>query len=77
MAWQDTFPEPIPLQQGGVLVTLKDGGQYLKTVCGTFPDAQLLALAAEALIRASSSGRDEDLQAASEAVLRVVAQSAP
>lgn len=71
MAWQDALPEPIPLHKGGLLLTLKDGGEYLKTVCATFPDAELLTVAAEALIRASNSGRQEDLQAEFVAVHRV------
>lgn len=77
MAWQDAFPEPIPLQNGGQLTSLRDGGNYLRLVCATHPDADLVALAAELLIRAAKSGYTSDIQMAFEAVHRVIARAGP
>jgi hypothetical protein len=58
-------------------VTLRDGGNYLQHVCATHPDAELVALAAELLIRAAKSGHTRDIQIAFEAVHRVIARAGP
>ena len=55
--WGRTFDDPIPLPEGGVLVTLADAGRYIQTLEPAEQEAEAWQTAIRCLIGAAE-GRD-------------------
>lgn len=56
MSWDLTFPEPIPLPRGKLLVTLRDAGAYVAALSANQHDSAVWQTAIDCLLLAADHG---------------------